>query len=197
MKEAFLLKGQFIFKSLSIHSIQYGHEKEMYIGNHLVSDQLANKLLRSTFPFFIGHKIFSPISLHFAATYHPHIANVFLKKIKRNCVLFIGNESVPKEKFKLLFGNAKHIKTPTENAFRDIDNIEISAIETLKEINKFGVVVVAMGCSGRPLMKRLVYKNFNIFLFDFGSLLDGICGDNSRTWLKKENINYDILLKNL
>ena len=55
---------------------------------------------------------------------------------------------------------------------------------------KFSVVVIAMGCSGRPLMKRLVKKNFNSYYFDFGSLLDGFNGNISRTWLKLNDIDF-------
>ena len=54
-----------------------------------------------------------------------------------------------------------------------------------------------MGCSGRPLTKRLNNKNHNIFIFDFGSLLDGIIGFNSRPWLDITTINYKLLLKDL
>ena len=198
MEEAFLMSGEFVYKCLHIHSYQYGYEKEMYLGNHLVKDKFANKILGLTFQYFVGHKIYSHIGLHFAATYSPEIANHFLKALKENCVLFIGNKTVRHETVQLLFGNVPHVKTPSKNAYDCIDEVEKQSLDILNNTKGFGTVVVAMGCSGRPLMKRLFKnKNLNIFLFDFGSLLDGICGDKSRAWLKKEEIDYDVLLKDL
>lgn len=197
MREAFKSKGDNIFKSLSIHSNLYGKEDGMYEGNHLVSNELANKLISNTFQYFVGHKIYSPVALHYCATYNPIIANSFLKTLKKKTILLIGNKKIPSNKVQLLFGNAKHIKTSNRNAYKDIDRVEIDAINILNNTQNYGVVVIAMGCSGRPLTKRLIDKNYNIFIFDFGSLLDGIIGFDSRTWLRKSNINYELLLKDL
>lgn len=197
MQEAFALKGDGIFKSLSIHSKKYGYEIEMYEGNHMVSEQLADRLLSYTYPYFVGHKIYSPICLHYAATYYPKIANDFLRLIKRYCICFVGNETTPTDVVNRLFGIVTHIKTPSKNAYDQIDRIENETCFILEKTNNFRIVVVAMGCSGRPFMKRIYQKGFNVFLFDFGSLLDGICGYKTRTWLRKENIDYELVLNNL
>jgi hypothetical protein len=197
MREAFALNGDNIFKSLSIHSETYGFETEMYEGNHLVSNELASNLIIYTLPFFIGTKVFSPISLHYSATYYPHVANSFLKVLKSYTILFVGNESVPPQIVERIFGSIPHIKTPSKNAYKEINQIESEVDNILKYWKGFGVVVIAMGCSGRPLMKRLYKSGYNIFLFDFGSLLDGICGKNTRAWLELEPINYNILLEGL
>jgi hypothetical protein len=197
MNEAFLLKGPGVIKSLIIHSQLFGYEKEMCLGNHLVSDKMAKELLQFAFPFFVGYQIFSPIALHFAATYHPIFTNNFLKILKNNTILFIGNQNTSEEIVIKLFGRVKHIKTPIENSYENIDKIEEEVITALERINKFGIVVIAMGCSGRILIKRLYAKSYNTFYFDFGSLLDGICGNKTRTWLKVTDINYTLLLEDL
>src|SRR4030095_15025233 len=101
-------------------------------------------------------------------------------------ILFIGNETTPEEIVKKLFGAVKHVKTPAENAYDKIDVIEKEAESILKS-QESGVVIISMGCSGRILMKRLYKKNYDFFFFDFGSLLDGICGNKTRTWLRKAN----------
>jgi hypothetical protein len=197
MIESFSLKGPGILKALVIHSEAFGYENEMSHGNHLVPDKKAIELLRQVYPFFVGHRIFSPVALHYISTYSPAIANNFLKLVKNETILFIGNENIRDENIRKLFNEVTHVKTPSENAYDKIDAIEKEAEGILKTQEKFGVVILAMGCSGRILMKRLYKKNYNIFLFDFGSLLDGICGNNSRTWLKKTKIDYEVLLKDL
>lgn len=197
MIECFSMKGPGIIKSLSIHSQKYGCEKEMFPGNHLASDKAASELLGQVYPFFVGYQIFSPVALHYAAAYYPVKANEFLKLLKQQALLFIGNENTPAEIVSKLFGKVRHIKAPEKNSFDNIDEIEKESAKELDKERKYGVVIISMGCSGRVLMKRLHKKNYNIFFFDFGSLLDGICGKETRTWLKVTNINYEALLKEL
>ena len=197
MNECFSLKGRGILKSLSIHSDRYGREKEMYPGNHLTSDEAATGLLKHVYPFFVGYRIFSPIALHYTASYHPAIANDFLKLLKNEAVLFIGNENTPAGTVRKLFGEVRHVKTPAKNSYDKIDVIEKETEDILNAEQKFGVVIISMGCSGRILLKRLHKKGYNIFFFDFGSLLDGICGNKTRAWLELSDINYDVLLKDL
>ena len=197
MHEALMVKGDNIFKCLTIHSEVFGFEKEMFSGNHKNTEQLALELMRIAFPYFVGYKIYSPVALHYEASYNVSRANSFLRTLKSKTNIFIGNESISSDVMRLLFGNVLHIKTPSENAYDQIDRIEKEAIDALIKISDFSVVCVAMGCSGRPLMKRLWGKKFNIFLFDFGSLLDGICGNQTRTWMKVVNIDYMRLLKGL
>lgn len=198
MKESFSIKGERVFKCLAIHSDYFGFAEGMSYGNHKNPDSLALKLFSNSFLYFVGSAIYSPVALHFIAVTNTLRANYFLKILKSKTKVFIGNEEVEKSVVKLLFGNnTSHIKTPSKNAYSQIDRIENEALNIISEIDGFFVVCVAMGCSGRPLMKRIWNKNNRIFLFDFGSLLDGIIGNNSRTWLKMNDVNYDLLLNGL
>lgn len=197
MKEAFECKGEHVHKCLAIHSERYGFEKGMFIGNHLVTDANAQNLLKDTFQFFIGEKIYSPIALHFKASIDLDRAKSFLKKLKIYSKVFVGNQTLECETLSKLFGEVKHIKTLEKNAYTEIERIYSDTKVELDKMNSFCVVVVAMGCSGRPLMKRLYNDNYNVYFFDFGSLLDGFNGDLTRTWLKKNDIDYEYLLKNL
>ena len=197
MKECFTLKGAGCIKSLSIHSRLYGHEKNMTPGNHLSSDDAATELLKAVYPYFVGYRIFSPVALHYMASYHPVQAHNFLRLLKQHAVLFAGNENVQPDIVQKLFGKVTHIKTPPNNAYDKIDFIEQETRRVLDKRSEFGVVIVSMGCAGRVLIKRLYNRHYPFFFFDFGSLLDGICGLNTRTWLEMSPINYDVLLKDL
>ncbi len=198
MKESFLMHGENIFKCLAIHSDRFGYSEGMEYGNHKNHDSFALKLFKDTFVYFVGNKIYSPVALHHIASVYPERANIFLKILKSKTKIFVGNEETDSELVKLLFGNSTiHIKTPSKNAYSQIDRIESEISKVISNTTDFMVVCVAMGCSGRPFMKRIWNKKANIFLFDFGSLLDGISGNNSRTWLKMNNINYEMLLNGL
>ncbi|GAA4943051.1 hypothetical protein GCM10023314_15160 [Algibacter agarivorans] len=197
MLEAFQINDKYVFKSLAIHSEKFGYEDGMFDGNHKNNQVLSISLLKSTYMFFIGQKIYSPVALHFTATQNPIRTNSFLKMLKSKTKLFIGNKELNKSVIKMLFGNSIHIKTPSKNAYDDIKRIYTESKFEIEKFDGFAVVVVAMGCSGRPLMKRLLLNKFNIFLFDFGSLIDGFDGVNSRTWLKVNSIDYNKLTENL
>jgi hypothetical protein len=197
MNDSFSLKGPGVLKSLCIHSKLYGSEKEMFPGNHLSSDEEATEMLKQVYPFFVGYRIFSHIALHYMASYYPGAANVFLKQLKKQAVLFIGNEDTDPSTVKRLFGEVIHVKTPARNAYDKIDIIEKEAMDILSKKQGFGVVVIAMGCSGRILAKRLYQNIPQFFFFDFGSLLDGISGNKTRAWLELTEVDYDVLLKDL
>ena len=54
-----------------------------------------------------------------------------------------------------------------------------------------------MGCAGRILQKRLWHKLDNVFLFDFGSLIDAICGWKTRAWIKLTHFDSEAFIKKL
>lgn len=198
MLEAFQLNEENVFKSLAIHSTKFGFEKGMFEGNHKNTDKLSISLLQSSYMFFIGQKIYSPVALHFIATENPEKANRFLKLLKSKTKIFIGNKNLSDRTIVMLFGDVIRVGTPSENSYSEIDRIYEESISHVNSLNEFHVVIVAMGCSGRPLMKRIFNgSGKSFFLFDFGSLLDGIDNFNSRTWLKVTTLDRDVLLEGL
>lgn len=48
---------------------------------------------------------------------------------------------------------------------------------------KFNIIIIAMGCPGRVLQKRILEKGFEAYLFDFVSLLDTFNDETSRSWI--------------
>ena len=92
----------------------------------------------------------------------------------------------------LLFGpETPHSPTPSNNSYSQIDRIEWETMKAISQNNPYTIVITAMGCSGRILQKRLWYQCSNIFLFDFGSLMDAICGWNTRAWIPLSGFDKD------
>ncbi|MXO06015.1 GT-D fold domain-containing glycosyltransferase [Flavobacterium sp. HBTb2-11-1] len=198
MKEVFLMQGSHIYKCLAIHSDRFGYEKGMSKGNHKNEDKLALKLFTDCFIYFVGCRIYSPVALHFSSTNNVLRANSFLKTLKKYTKIFVGNQSVDMDLKELLFGcKTVHVRTPEKDAYAEIDRIENEVLNLISANDGFFVITIAMGCSGRPLMKRIWDQNQNVFLFDFGSLLDGISGKNSRKWLEINNLDLNLLLRGL
>lgn len=185
MKEAFSLSGEGIIKCLPLHSDKYGYMPNMSLGVHKWDDEFADRMFYWSRQYFKNDKIYSMAALHYLAIYDREFTIDFLRFIRGLNPIFIGNENVPTDIAKKLFNAKTHVKTPPQQCFDHLDRIESEAFTELdKYINDYNVVVLAMGTSGRLLMKRILKKQkYNGFLFDFGSLLDAICGWNTRDWI--------------
>jgi len=195
MEETFSLSGEGIVKSLPLHSKRFGIFPGMRPGVHEVDDAWAERILERTYRYFIGMPIYSPIALHYTAVYDPDFAISFLRFLKSRRPIFIGPANVPKDIVYTLFDNDIYIKSypiPQKiagkiNSYDIIDNLENEVNKVIsRNDDEFHVVVVAQGCAGRPLAKRLLGSHRNLFLFDFGSLLDALCGWNTRAWIELE-----------
>lgn len=184
MKEAFHQSGVGIMKSAPLNCEMLGYEKGMEFGKHKRENAVCLEFLRSTFPFFIGHRIHGTGALHYCAEFETDCCIDFLKFLKGNNPILVGNEDIPTDISRNFIGAKKHIPTPCTNAYSCIDDIEKRILSELST-EMFQLVIVAMGCSGRVLSKRILKHQKRVFLFDFGSLLDAISGWDSRTWIKK------------
>lgn len=169
--------------ALPINSYLFGYEEGMKTDIHLVSDTDAVKYLAATYKLVNIHKIYTPVALHHIASYHQEICVEFLKFIKSTNPIFVGNQNVKPLLVKKLFGDI-HIKTPPVNSYVEIDRVEKELVEVLEnKKNRFQVVVIAMGCPGRILQKRILQNGYDVYLFDFGSLLDAFNEENTRLWI--------------
>ncbi len=194
MREAFRCNMPGVLKALPIHSARFGHEEGMSPGVFLMRDGAAERFLRRTMECFTGHPIYSAVALHYQFSTDFEYALEFLKLLKRNTVLFVGAEDVPDAEREVLFGSAPHIRTPMRDSYRDMDRMEQEAMAMLAAQQDYGVVVVATGCAGRVLIKRLLHQGLTrFFYFDFGSLLDILCGWNTRTWHQRAGITPEMI----
>lgn len=183
MKEAIRFNRGTLHKGLPIHSELFGYEKGMKADMHLVSDIDAIKFLSVVYRYVDIKNIYASFSLHYLATFNKEFCIDFLRFLKNTNPIFVGNQNVKLELVNKLFGDI-HIKTPEVNSYLEIDRIEgelRAVLDVTKE--KFSVVVIAMGCPGRILQKRILKKGYNVYLFDFGSLLDAFNDDNTRLWI--------------
>lgn len=197
MQEAFAIEGETVLKTLPIHNKKWKTvEKNMFYNNH-ESTLKACKYFFKSIQQFTGYRtnrIYSTVALHYQATYYPEACASFLRFLKKNHCILIGNKNIPREIIDLLFGvGTSHIPTPDNNSYTEIDRIEKEALQALAVDNQYTVIVTAMGCSGRILQKRLWHQCANVFLFDFGSLLDALCGWNTRAWIPLSHFDKDKL----
>lgn len=198
MRESIGINGENIFKSIPLYCSKYGmDEPNMKNGTFLLSSEDADKLLSIAKKYWGGEikDVYSHVALHYTSVFDEDVCLEFLRFLKNvDNIVLIGNENVPDEiKISLFGSNRPHIKTTPKNAYENIDRVETE----LKSVigNEYTVIVTFMGCSGRVLQKRLYNTYDNVFLFDFGSLMDAVCGWVSRTWIRQTNVNNSILEK--
>jgi hypothetical protein len=174
----------------------------MYPGNHQCDKNWADNLLTRVKPFWGGEfqDIYSPVALHFLSSIYSTKAFDFLKFLKnKKPFALVGNQNIPSEIVNKLFGSeCHHIKTPSENSFGEIDQVEFSLNNLYHNIKKdYYIIITSMGCSGRVLQKRIIKNYNNVFVFDFGSLMDALCGWNTRAWIELTKFDKDKFLNNL
>lgn len=183
MKEAMKCNVGVNHFALPINSKLFGFEEGMVEDMHLVSDDHAVKYLGATYKYIDVKNIYTPVALHYLATFNKIFCIEFLNFLKSTNPIFVGNQNTKASVVKKIFGDV-HIKCPSINSYTEIDRTEIELEQAIKARgNSFQVVVVAMGCPGRILQKRILKKGYNVYLFDFGSLLDAFNGENTRHWI--------------
>tara|TARA_R110000868_G_scaffold14457_5_gene67374 strand:- start:26424 stop:27305 length:882 start_codon:yes stop_codon:yes gene_type:complete len=199
MKEAMKCNIGVNHFALPINSNLFGLEEGMSENMHLVPDKDAIKYLGATYKYNNNNNIYTPVALHYLATFNQPFCTSFLNFLKSTSPIFVGNQNTKPELVEKLFGGL-HIKCPSVNSYTDIDRVEIELEKLLRQKEYvFQVVVMAMGCPGRILQKRILKKGYNVYLFDFGSLLDAFNDDNTRLWidLAGGSDNLKNILKNI
>lgn len=188
MREAFALNGSTILKTLPLYCREMnGWEEGMFLGNHEGSYSWCLDILKRAEMLWDTEisDVYSHAALAFAATKYPEKAISFLAFLrKKPNILLVANQNIPSSVREALFGKScGFIPTPPSHSYREIDRIETQCIDYLSQHPGYTIVVTAMGCSGRALQKRLWHRSEDVFLFDFGSLMDALSGWNSRAWI--------------
>jgi len=178
LQEAIQLTGDNVFKTLPLyHKAFGGFEEGMFPGNHETSSEFCENMIHLAECYWHSiDKVYSHAALSFAATQYTDRCINFLITLKRaKPKILIGNKYIPRALIDLLFGTqCIFIPSPESNAYSYINDIENACNQILKEDSDYSIVVVAMGLSGRALEKRLYKNHDNLFLFDFGSLMDAL-----------------------
>jgi hypothetical protein len=202
MKDAIQLEEDGIFKALPLHCLELGTlEEGMFPGNHECQFDWCQNIINSFHQIAESEdrlEFYSAVALCHQAVVDPEYAASFLKEMGSKVKYFIGNENIPREVLERVFNEKViHIPTPSSNSFSQFDKIFSQFINAVKSDDEYSVVVTSMGCSGRPMQKR-IYDNYeNFFLFDFGSLMDALCGDATRAWIELTNFDKDGFLERL
>jgi hypothetical protein len=206
MREAFALNGPNVLKCLPLGCAEFGGlEKGMFEGNHGVPYARCVDMINLAKPIWNGEitDVYSMTALAYCSSSNRDLCVNFLKFLKAShCTLFVGNCHVSPYIRELLFGSqCQFVPSPSTHSYGEIDRIEQECIEKLENEKGYKIVITAMGCSGRVLQKRLWNRFDHIFLFDFGSLMDAICGLATRNWISLVHFDHlkflDLLQKEL
>ncbi len=197
MSDALKEKDKNILKGLTLHNKEWDTlEEGMFGGNHMNSVEWCEELYNK-FKIFVDDdytEIYSSVALSHLATQDPVYTANFLKKIKPKVKYLIGNQNIPDDIVKSLFGDVTFIRTPSQNSFTQFEEIYGEFVKSAKDDKDYSIIVTSMGCSGRAMQKRIWDNYNNVFLFDFGSLMDALCGDQTRAWIELTNFDKSTIL---
>lgn len=186
MREAMGVNHPNYLKTLPLYCEGLGLEPGMFPGHHQADSDWCQRILALVAPYWGQFKdIYCHAALHFLAVVKPQIAAKFICDFRKasNKIIFVGNQNTDPEVLKVLFGeNFTFIPTPPERSYLEIDSIYDKLSYTLTD--EYTSVVTATGVCGRILQKRLWVDNRNLFSYDAGSLMDALCGLNSRAWME-------------
>jgi hypothetical protein len=197
LQRAFSMRGFNVVKAFPLFSDLMGFWPGTWLGVHVNTDDGAKSFFQRTGHFFIGEPIYSNTALHHTVIHNPQLANNFLAMLKSHCPIFVGNVDTPAEVRNALFGVGHvHIPTPAQNAWSAAAAVHdrLVSVTNSSRVHRYHVVVVAAGCSGRAIGTRLWLEghNPNLFIFDFGSLLDWLTGQETRDWIKQMRNQLDV-----
>lgn len=194
MQEALSLNGPTILKCLPVNGKFALFEDGMLPGKHAAGIDFCQNIFKRAKPYWGApfKNIYSMVALSFLSTDHPVYSLRFLKFL-RSCdnKILVGNCNTPTELRSLLLNNHIFIPTPSEQSYSKIDQIEHECILAAKNLPGYKIICLAMGCSGRALAKRLWKQLDNIFIFDYGSTFDALCGWDTRAWISLSSFNHE------
>jgi hypothetical protein len=168
-------------------------EEGMYPGNHEYPIDMVRRFIYilSSLRNNIPNVLYTNIALSYCASRSPDIVIELHKELKKNNILYIGNNMYSKEFLTKLFGDSiDTIYTPQRDSYFEHDSV-FSRLDTLYHtkynLMDFFVIIMAAGCGGRAFSAEIYSKYYNLkrnfFLFDYGSLLDYLWGYKSRAYM--------------
>jgi hypothetical protein len=202
MRQAMCLTSKTVLKTLPLYCEKYGGlEKGMSPGNHeSPEDWCDNILARANSIWGEQDTLYATSALSHIASQEPQVAIDFFKRIRSypDYIIVVGNKNIPAEVAKTIFGKHLFISTPDKGSYSEIDLTETYLNQVIRNYkHKYGLIVFSMGCSGRVLAKRVLNNHTNIFTFDFGSLMDMLCGWNTRAWMDIVKFDRNAFLTSL
>lgn len=201
MREALAINHPNVLKTLPLYCKKYGGlEAGMFPGNHECPEDWCEDIIAKAKPFWGGEieDTYSHVALSHLACIEPDFAISFLKDIAINKTYFIGNKDIPFPLLYKIFPKFSSIFwTPPRDSYVTAVEQYDSWIRDMKREEEYLLVVTCMGCSGRAIQKRLYKDLDNVFLFDFGSLMDALCGWNTRAWIELTKFDKEGFLKKL
>lgn len=191
-----------VLKTLPLYCNKYkGLEPGMFPGNHECPEDWCDNIIERARPYWGGEleDVYSHVALSYTACTDPIYAALFLKGISKHETFFIGNENIPGSLIEKIFPNVSSCApTKARDSYMDASGNYQGWIDKLRSSYKgYTLVVTCMGCSGRAIQKRLYRDLDNAFIFDFGSLMDALCGWDTRAWIGLSKFNSGSFLEML
>lgn len=179
LRESLNIRDEFYMKGLSL---EYPAEPGMVEGLFAPHRTTPDLQRRINHVLNTGEtEFYSPVLFHYLAVFKPDILRDFLDRYVRPFTkLFIGN--CKKENMEKLFGKISHyVQVPRQNAYGSIREWWPKVEDCLDNVE---VILPAAGYASRVIQKKLWNLGLPVHSIDFGSIVDAVDGQFTRTWTK-------------
>lgn len=206
IREGMILSSPSVLTSIPHHCSELNTlESGMFPGNHECPFHVVQESIHklSILQHNIPPILYSSVALCFCAVHSPDMIIELHKELKKQHIVFIGNQNYSNEYLTTLFGTSlQRIHTPARDSYMEHDRV-FSEFNTLYQQTHhsfdFFVIIMAAGCGGRAFATELYHKYplLNFFILDYGSLLDYMWGEKSRAYMELDPPNTDYILHSI
>jgi hypothetical protein len=208
MRRAMSLSGESILLCMPHHCRELGTVEEgMCGGNHEVPISYIQKFIGTLYSLHqsLPKTIYTNVALGYCASHEPELVLEVHRELKKQYVLYIGNEMYSNDFLQKLFGaqvdtiymNQRDAYFQHEHLFSNFERLYQEKYSFLD----YFVVIMASGCAGRAFSAELHDRYFprkqNFYVFDYGSLLDYLWGYKSRAYMDIDPPKADYILSHL
>lgn len=206
IRESMIINNDSVLISIPHHCLEMGTlEKGMFPGNHecprTMVENFINKL--SEIQHATPSILYSSVAVCYCASHTPDMIVELHKELKKQRIIFIGNQHYSNEYLSTLFGaSVQRIHTPARDSYMEHDRV-CSEFDTLYQQTyhslDYFVIIMAAGCGGRAFTAELYskYPLLNFFILDYGSLLDYMWGEKSRAYMELDPPQAEYILHSI
>jgi hypothetical protein len=196
MKESFGINHPNYLRSLCLYFEDYATRLKSVVSVQRIYDKIQREI-QTTSKLWVGPRsIYSPYSMIWLLHENEDRFCQYMYNISHavDNIIFVGNKNIPYSLVQSLFYNQilqdRVIECPVTNAGLVFEDIWKSIDSKMKELRGYTLVVLCCGNTGRALCGRLWKSNYNrnYFVLDYGSLIDGLAGYTTRSWIKGSKI---------
>lgn len=176
MKEAFEIQAINYMKAVSL-----AYKKERGMDDCLFqSFPYKENLKKQVKKWTKETEFYNPVTFQYLFVFAPDVIKDFARNQLQGKILFIGSGRLDTVN-QFFARECGHVSTPVTGSYGEIKRIWK---KTIRDLNKYDVVIPNCGQTSRIITKRLWHEGYSGHVIDMGSIFDCLEGKTTRSWIR-------------